>query len=950
MPDSVPGPTAAAPCALPKRLLLAGAIAAFCSVGMGTVGLLPCRADEPDPAQQFRAALARVTELQNAGALEEAIEAAKHVIALDEKRDPPAPWWKRQAYRQRLTFLEKLHSLPEEARAELIRVSKLTADWRVANRKGRYDDATKVMREQYAVRKRWLGARHAGTATSLQLLANSLQQLGHLSEAEVLGRRAVELQAETLGLRHPATLASRQNLALLLHDRGESELAVREFGEVVALAETSLGPTHAVTLVATNNAALVSFETDDLDGARALLDRNLPRCREQGGERSLYTMTAIDQLAQVDQALGAFDMAEERFRGNLAMSVEVHGVDHPYTSNRRHHLARCLRDRGEFEAALAIADDAYERRTRILGRWHPETIGSGRLRGELLMALDRNAEAETLLAQVAEDYQSTRTLVTHRDLESSHFDAEHDPLPLLAACRMRLGKAAAALAALESSHARGLRDAVDRRRSRPLTPTERKEVLAALAEVRRLEEELVELRLAAKDVETENAETVAKTRALEVDYWAARARASALEARLSARYDRVGRAERSLAEVAAALPTRTALITWLTLPPIGPRAGANWALVLLGDGSVRGVPVAPSDPALIEELRELLSRERGSQTRGVGLRRRDPKVKLQDAKRWGELSTEAQRRWLAPVEAVLAEANARSWVVVPSGPLARIPLDTLTEPDELLYAPSGQVFAELRGRTPSRATELLAIGAPVAAAETPIGSSVREALGPLPFSQWEVTSVVKSIDREKSEVLTGASANEIRLAGLAQNDGLARFRYVHLATHAVIDPIDPLQSALLLSPRPVSDAAARIAAGEPVFDGWLTAEEIRRGWSLDAELVTLSACRTAVGSGAGYLSFAEALLVAGARRLVLSQWKVDDRASALLMSEFYRQLQGGEPPARALREAKRWLRSLTAAEVARRTSEVTKPGAVNPESRPFDHPYYWAAFVLIGSQ
>lgn len=126
------------------------------------------------------------------------------------------------------------------------------------------------------------------------------------------------------------------------------------------------------------------------------------------------------------------------------------------------------------------------------------------------------------------------------------------------------------------------------------------------------------------------------------------------------------------------------------------------------------------------------------------------------------------------------------------------------------------------------------------------------------------------------------------------------------------------------------------------------------------------------------MGFAQALLVVGARNLVLSLWKVDDRATCLLMTRFYENLLGvfeeprsmaglvyepsvGMPKAVALREAKEWLRNLSRRDalVAERGLGLVRGGdnpesapALSPEPRDRDHwysdPYFWAAFVLIG--
>ena len=82
---------------------------------------------------------------------------------------------------------------------------------------------------------------------------------------------------------------------------------------------------------------------------------------------------------------------------------------------------------------------------------------------------------------------------------------------------------------------------------------------------------------------------------------------------------------------------------------------------------------------------------------------------------------------------------------------------------------------------------------------------------------------------------------------------------------------------------------------EPAYDGRLSVREIRRGWELKAELVTLSACETALGredGGEGFVGFTQALLISGSRSVCLSLWKVDDTATSLLMRRFYENLLG----------------------------------------------------------
>lgn len=154
----------------------------------------------------------------------------------------------------------------------------------------------------------------------------------------------------------------------------------------------------------------------------------------------------------------------------------------------------------------------------------------------------------------------------------------------------------------------------------------------------------------------------------------------------------------------------------------------------------------------------------------------------------------------------------------------------------------------------------------------------------------------------------------------ATSDQLSQYRYVHFATHGLADRERPELSTIVLS---LFDEQGRPQ------DGFLRAHEVYN-LNLPAEMVTLSACETGLGKltkGEGLVSLTRGFMYAGAARVVVSLWSVNDRATAELMTKFYRRvLIEGERPAAALRAAqiemwrdKRW-----------------------------EAPYYWAAFTLQG--
>jgi len=122
---------------------------------------------------------------------------------------------------------------------------------------------------------------------------------------------------------------------------------------------------------------------------------------------------------------------------------------------------------------------------------------------------------------------------------------------------------------------------------------------------------------------------------------------------------------------------------------------------------------------------------------------------------------------------------------------------------------------------------------------------------------------------------------------------LARFGILHFATHALVDEATLARTALALAP----------GEGE---DGFLSPADLA-ALHLDADLVVLSACRTAGGvivAGEGLQGLTGPLLEAGARSVVATQWRIGDRSTVQLVDRFYLAMAGGMPVADALREAK----------------------------------------------
>jgi CHAT domain-containing protein/Tfp pilus assembly protein PilF len=183
----------------------------------------------------------------------------------------------------------------------------------------------------------------------------------------------------------------------------------------------------------------------------------------------------------------------------------------------------------------------------------------------------------------------------------------------------------------------------------------------------------------------------------------------------------------------------------------------------------------------------------------------------------------------------------------------------------------------------------------------------------LPAAREEVCRIAPLFPADQAVVFIGTDATEENV----KNSSLVTWaRNLHFATHGLLDEAHPERSGLKLAHASAAD------------DGLLQVREIFN-LKLHADLVVLSACESGLGkevSGEGVIGMTRAFLYAGARSIVVSLWRVDDRSTSDLMLSFYRNLQETGDVSLALQHAKLDL--------------IDHSG--------YFHPYFWAPFILVG--
>jgi tetratricopeptide (TPR) repeat protein len=257
---------------------------------------------------------------------------------------------------------------------------------------------------------------------------------------------------------------------------------------------------------------------------------------------------------------------------------------------------------------------------------------------------------------------------------------------------------------------------------------------------------------------------------------------------------------------------------------------------------------------------------------------------------------------ISPIENLIK--GFKNLCIIPHGALHFLPFQALILPDghymienyNIFYTPSASIFLLTKEKKNNAQKQIIAMA---------LGDLKLGEFSGLPGTTAEVNQI-KNLYNNTTDLYESRSSETY----FKENGGL--YKYIHLATHGILDPDLPLYSYLLLAPTDEDD-------------GLLTVSEIF-GLNLNARLVTLSACQTGLGDisqGDDIIGLSRAFIYAGSPSVIVSLWSVADQPTALLMTTFYKNLDN-----HSLEEA---------LGIAQR--EVLKN---------YPAPFYWAPFQLIG--
>jgi CHAT domain-containing protein len=805
--------------------------------------------------------------------------------------------------------------------------------------------------------------------------ASVLRDLERLGEAESAARRALETREAQLGREHPLVADALDTLAWIVQKGGDFASAVVLIREALKIRQQCFGSEHPISIMTLADVGNIptgqgmgSRPPKELQDAEAALREAASLASKVQGEDHPAVGKILSSLAWNLTVQGKLKEASELLDRALEIRRKALGESDPLITLIAHRKARVAYGLGDYAGAESALRELLPRYPSTSAQYRSVLEGLGIMcgtRGDF-------AEAEDFLSRAAQSFELSRVRAGEGLVRAAFW---RSPYERLGGALLELGRTDEAWVAVERLQGLALSDMLFATGKRSLTLPEaaREDSLA-----RRLNE--LENRLGAAHTVALDSEAQDSTDLLARDLAAAEAQWRSFQREMAQKHPVTEARTYPLARVQASLDESAAIIGWLD-PEFGFESRIAWGYAIRRHGPVHWVRLAstlsPDSTATwaTQRFRERLAEPAKSALGGDT----------------GEAQREFARiLWDDRIAPLLPHLEGvQTMIVVSSRAMTGVPIEAFASPSgETLvdrfavhYAPSATIHAWLCERAaparPTRESRALLVGDPPFRAEhmTDVGEDIaaqppdkpsfaslsaslldslrprllrgeRDAAGELPrllSSRLEIEGVAASIPG--AETFLSREASEENLRRIVNEGRLQNYNILHFATHVIVDNDRPEGSTLVLSQVGEPGVGPSGSSHDRTVDGFVSAAEVVREWKLDASLVTLSGCETALGfqTAEGTFGLAQTFLQAGARAVIVSLWPVDDEATALLMTRFYECWLGGDgskaspgkgavTKAGALAEARRWLRD--------HRDE-------NGRQR-FLHPYYWSGFVLIG--
>ncbi len=884
----------------------------------------------------------------------EALQIARQILAFRKDAGQPDDHWQVCDSRRLVTHLEHFRDLPEETQAAIARAYKLHEDGIAHTQSGSFNMAVEPLRDALEIRRATVGDDHIDTIDTFLTLAHSWDELGYRLAAERLNREALGIAERVLGDDHPTVGLACNNLAVNQRRSGKLKEAEIVCERSLKIRNLTLGGENLTTINTLSNLAAIYSQQDELlPKAQELFEQSREALSKMpvSNRQQFYLAAATNNLGHVlDRQGGA--VRHQRAKDLFDQAFNIYSdIGHSNWLMAANNKAMNGVLRKSYDDAERDLQSLVDESVLVNGDPHPITVVLRTNLALIQVSMGKASDAEENARLAAASFEVARLNANTSGVERpSSVASGVSPNAVLSISRLSQNDFIGAWTAWESSLGRGLLDDVSARTLRHVPIEIANDEVRLLDTISSENKKIEGLRKKGKTITEATAyrdriyAELSKTQSDFVDG------NGALEGQV---FD--------LTRIQNCLDNDDAIIGWLDVVDDfhGSIINAHWACAIRKVGNPHWIRLSGSGPdgRWISEDEEL----------PLQFRRLLKSPSTTSPDEWRQLAKKLSDQRLAPLMPFLDgnsnQPPVRQLIVLPSKAMDGVPVFAMTDRFVATRAPSATLFAWLTQRSRSRLSaglrsgRLLLIGNP-----TYIGTEWPK----MKWAPFETAVVSALFDPAKKLILEESSANEIEIERLVDNGAIGDYELIHLSAHGQADREVGMHSFIVLTQSNSEDSVSQLVSKKRLT-GELTAEQIFQTWKLNASLVTLSACESGLGSrkfGEGFIGFSYALHAAGADTVLVSQWRVDDKATALLMKRFYENLVGKRPelkgtPMRkteALQEARIWLRSLKPNEIndlIEGFGYVPAGGvAGEPEQvleKPFDHPYYWASFELFGS-
>jgi len=805
---------------------------------------------------------------------------------------------------------------------------------------GKFSDAETAHRRALGIREKVLGPNHPDTATSLNNLANVLfeqgkderssaaeqrarassgQRVQSVSEVEGLYRRALAIQERSLGPDHPSLANTLNNLAALLDQQGkftESEPLQRR---ALVILEKALGPLHPDTAATLTTLAVSLDRQNKTVESEQVYMRAVETSRNAGNPRTLLLNTS---------RLGFALAKRGRYREALPYYREaIDTLDRLYVRTRG--LAEDTR-----QAFLGQYGNIYLETIRLLLQMHRQAPQGGFDKQILEVASRNQSRIFTELMRIADvaRFSSDPAFIVlreRRDALQERIDSLRQALVTLAPGQASIEARRTDLGNQMDGANRELRVVEDQllaRYPRFLELTNPKPVTLEDLQGNLLKPGEALLTYVLLPQET-------------VVFGITRERMKMAVS--SVRRDDIARrihaVRRSIDKVTSGEsvlflreidPANLHSLQRDLVAPVADVLAGNAKVIVVGDGPLHTIPfelfVSRWNADEQQKFRAMRSDSDGSMGRPFLGEYAVPQY----------LGSQYRFAYLPSLSALTSQR------MYPKAGGKRVhSLIAFADPDFLPEAGTTKQFSAA-----TRATmESMGSSVPRSRDGTPAIPRLRETAD-------EAREIARMLGGS-SELFIGSEAQE----HAAKSGSLKTARFVLFATHGFLggeflsSGPEPLESGAMVQASPVQRAGQKRKA-QPALalslvgnlageDGFLTMKEVIEDLELDADLVALSACNTAgesaqANNGEGFAGLTRAFMYAGAKSLVVSHWSVDSLSTQALMTEMFRNINGGAQALLAMSEAQR---AMIAGSYTSGAYHFSR-----------SHPFYWAPFVYVG--